>query len=180
MTGYCLLVAATLVATAVGQTLTTTPAVSLTVTLTAEARVVKVGSHIVLNVVLTNSSDKPIQLAVARNDGLNGEANYRVLLTDQNGNPVPETAYYRNFKCALRQGPCTESDPQFGLSGNMMGIPLAVGGELRTQIDLNKLFTITVPGVYTVQVQWDNSYQPGGVPTSASMRSNRLTIKVQP
>jgi hypothetical protein len=173
-----LLLVLALMGASTGQSSTPGPVLPLTVSLRAEKTVVKLGSDMVANVALTNVSQHPVMIPMSLNTR-NGETGYLVSLKDNAGKPVPETPYYRKFKCAVREGPCVDDDPSFGLTSNFIEGPLPPGSSWPMEIHLMTLFAITEPGTYTLQAEWGDA-KGRAIPVGARIRSNKLTITVQP
>jgi hypothetical protein len=129
-----------------------TPAFSLSIT--AEPQTAKPGAEVTLSIVLTNNSQKQLPF---RMDRYHPESNFTIRVTDPTGEPAGKTRIYR-MNTGDRTGKDAVEAPydphhevisigSVGVSGIQPGIVL----EQKTV--LNKLFDLTQPGKYTIQVE---------------------------
>lgn len=175
---YCLLLACTLVDVSIAQSGSAQPVVPLAVSLTADKNVVKLGSDIVVKVAVTNLSQHPVVIPLPLQTQ-NGETGYLLSLKDSAGQAVPETPYYRKFRCWAKEAPCAASDGSDGFTTNFAEGPLPPGSSWRMEIHLTKLFVISEPGTYTLQAEWGDA-TGRAIPVGALIESNKLTITIQP
>jgi len=118
----------------------------------AEKTVAEISRPTIIHFEISNESDKPISLT----DRLFPERDYEVHVRDSNGKEAQLTERGRQ----LRHGP---------LKGSQTTAVLAPGERYTDKEDLAKLYTISVPGTYSIEVcrdiqMWGNIY------------SNRITL----
>ena len=129
---------------------------SFSITITTPKSVLKVASDIPIDIIIRNISDGDIDLPRSVRLDL-GEWFTDVEVSDEKGNMMPETKYYR----VLRGKDIYDSEPrpdgkfvpktqsQQGLSG----YSVKPGETLRDGLVLNKLVDLTRPGKYAVRVR---------------------------
>jgi len=160
--------------------------VPVSTTISVPKNTAKLGSPVLVEITLRNISDNEIFVSEEPNFR-QGETNYLVQMWDSKGQPVPETDYYRRYKCAFGEGPCNSSELPSTFVGSSWSVRLAPGAALKNEnvpdtdvVDLNKLFRLTAPGEYKVQVQRDDEHLQGGHRPSEYSKSNVLTITLVP
>ncbi len=163
-----------------------TQTVPVSTTIAVSKNTAKLGSSLLVEITLRNVSDNEIFVSEEPNFR-QGEKNYLVEMWDSKGQPVQETDYYRRYKCAFQEGPCSSSEPPSTFVGSSWSVKLAPGAALKNEnvpdtdvVELNKLFRLTAPGEYKVQVQRDDEHLPGGHRPSDYSKSNILTITLAP
>lgn len=146
---------------------------SFSVTIATPANVVKIGSDIRIDITIKNTSDHEIDLPRSVRTDL-GEWFTDVEVSDEKGNAMPETKYYR----VLRGKDTYDNEPRpdgkfapkvqqtFGLSG----YSVKPGANLRDGTVLNKLVDLTRPGKYTIRVRRRDEG------TKLSVTSNTITV----
>ncbi len=160
--------------------------VPVSTTIAVSKDTARLGSPVLVDITLRNISANEIFVSEEPNFR-QGEKNYLVEMWDSKGQPVPETDYYRRYKCAFQEGPCSSSEPASTFVGSSWSVRLAPGAALKNEsvpdtdvVELNKLFRLTAPGEYKVQVQRDDEHLPGGHRPSDYSKSNTLTITLVP
>ena len=93
-----------------------------------------------------------------------GETHYKLTVAARDGRPAPPTAYSRGLASSLTVAVCSAG------CGSRIIPPR---GSFRDQIIVTKLYDLTIPGVYILQI----SAQWGTLPRVAS---NQLRITVVP
>jgi hypothetical protein len=139
-----------------------------TLTIQAKQPEYKVGSEIWVEVAFKNVSNREIEIT-PRLEGLGNlelASHYYITdIRDQKGNPAQETEL----------GQAARADT--GLIGSFTSSlgghddPLRPGESRPNEIHLNKLYDLSKPGKYTVQVQFRDTNGP-------AVKSNRITITV--
>ena len=171
-----------LLVVAVAGTLAATMALSgqsdFSITVSTAANTVKAGSDLKIDMIETNLMDHPIQV------GLIAKANIAVL--DSNGNPV------RDVPPVLIKHPAENGKPEWMETylpqvGTRL-IDLGPGKTIKDQFVVTKLFDLSNPGKYTIQVRSldektarDGDTRDGvHVVTGTLVKSNTLTVTVTP
>lgn len=134
----------------------------LTISISVVNPTVKVGTEIRIHVVLRNVSDKAMLIPTSP-DPSEAELHYRVQVRDKSEKDAPETTYGHTVRTT-------------GFSGSEMKISLQPGGTLEQDTLLRKLFDLSTPGVYEVQLSRRVPYDPNG----ETVKSNMITITVTP
>ena len=136
-----------------------------TVTIAAEQAAAKIGSPIIIHIVLRANSEKTLTIPEARHDGTHGEYNYRVSVVGPKRISPPDTKHGRNMKKGTEVRTLTSTIIKY----------LNKGDELTEDVDLQNVVSITEPGDYVVQVERAD-------PAFASMhiKSNKLALHVGP
>ncbi len=107
---------------------------------------------------LTNVSEQPLGLMV---EATQAEFYYRVRVFDESGREARETEYGRNIR--LRHW-----------LGSEAGTILKPGGQLTEETTITKLFDLSTPGEYRVEL----SRPVSGDSKAGIVKSNSITIKV--
>ena len=141
------------------------PVYSITVAPPADP--IRLGSPINVTVTVTNISSKEIYLASDR--GPNTKYKDFTYLLMKNGREVETTWFHR--KITGRNRP---DDPPEVEAGSSITLPHAPGTIFVMTIDLKRLYEITVPGVYTLEVSRFDEY------SKTTVRSKNLTLKIVP
>jgi hypothetical protein len=119
----------------------------------------KVGQDIILDVTITNISDRTIVME------LTSEAcDYVWDVRDTNGNEVPESPEMLQLGC---------QDPP-GMTGADMIFPLKPNESYRTKLSMSKWKAISHPGEYTIQL----SRGLNRIQKETVVKSNKITISV--
>jgi len=101
---------------------------------------IKVNSEPMLQIDLTNTSGHEIRIAKSPGDS-EAEFQFDIEVRDPNGNPAQETAYLRKLK-----------DKNTLKWWSRISLTLAPGESLKDTALIGKLFDLSQPGKYTVQV----------------------------
>jgi hypothetical protein len=124
--------------------------------------VVKADSNVPLDIILTNTSDKDM----SSGEILGGaELNYDIDVRGSKGELAPETSFGRKLH---------HKDPGFTLGGSVVAYHLKPGRTHETRSFLNRVYDLSQPGKYTIQVQ---RRDPG---SNTIVKSNATTITVVP
>jgi hypothetical protein len=102
---------------------------------------VQLGTQVRVTITLKNNSDYDIAFDSSSVPG-EAEFHYSVLLLDDDGKPVPETKYSR-----ILQGKEHETYTE-----NVLSVTIQPNEEAKDDFVLNKLFDLSKPGKYTLQV----------------------------
>ncbi len=143
-------------------------------TLTASAvnDLVKVGSAVVLNVTVTNTSNHEISIWKANSKDQGGYV-YKVNVKIEKDSSPRETTFGRRIR--LHHGNLaniTPDDYMVGASG--APLPLRPGKTRKDEVNVSRLYDLSQPGNYIVQVQlFDET-------TKIFVKSNNIMIKVIP
>jgi hypothetical protein len=135
------------------------------VTIQTAQSVVKVGSQIRVEVILTNTSGRDLGFTKSVGDET-AESNYLINVSDGHGKPVAETAHHRRVR-AENSLPVTHSNQI---------VTLKPGERLKEQAILNNLYDIGRPGRYVIMAQRDVPQEQG----KGVVKSNAVTITVAP
>ncbi len=115
------------------------------------------GDDVLVTVTLTNTSGGPLLASQTLEGGLD----YDVIVLDSSGNKAAETAYGR------------------GMQSHVSGT-LNSGDSISEEIVLNKLFDMTHPGEYSIQVRRTltvmSSSNPSETAYTPNLRSNTVTV----
>jgi hypothetical protein len=106
---------------------------------------VTAGSDVIVNIVLTNTSESRDHFAeylVSRNAA---EFDYWIDVRDEKGKAAPQTKYGIKLKG-------DGVHPPAATTSNSFDLPFKPGEIVRPRIVVNKLFDLSQPGVYTIQV----------------------------
>ena len=133
-----------------------------TIRISADPSMVKVGSGVDVEVVLKNTSAKPLDCSVAISDLTGQDPSLTFDVRDERGNLAPRRVY---------------SYPELATGHAIVGCAVAPG-ETRTEgQDITRIYDITRPGVYTIQVSKAISLTNAG---AGVVKSNKMTITVSP
>jgi hypothetical protein len=128
---------------------------------------IRVGSPIIVTVTVKNISGKEIYMEHLRSqDGRYVDFNYLLL---KDGHEVETTFFHRKITGRNRPG-----DPDEVWTGSYIALPHPPGTIFVMPIDLKRLYEITEPGVYTVEVSRMDEH------SKTKVRSNTLTLKILP
>ncbi len=124
------------------------------VSISLEQNVVKAGSEVRLDIVLTNTSDENIVIAGWENESCEI---YEIEIHDSEGKRLPQ----RN-ECLPSENPnqttvCVTSDSPAILTCVPQNQVLKPHGEMKEKILVNELYDLSRPGKYTIQAQRQNS-----------------------
>ena len=133
---------------------------TFSVTIAAAQGPFQAGSPIKIDITIKNVSDHEIRVEREAIQSM-GESTHEFDVRDSNGNPVPETRYYRRFKDPLTWH-------------NYRRSILAPGGTAKDEVTLNKLYDLSIPGEYTVQARRHNDFYSG-----EWVKSNTIKITVK-
>lgn len=139
------------------------PVVTLSLSIAARPFMVKSGQDIRVDINITNGSNKPMPLAVSNAEG-HAEFNYDIQVMRQDKRPVGRTDYGRSLVGA--------GTLSIGFSNRL--IYLKPGQSQSDYFVLNKIYDVSRPGVYFVQIQ-----QAPVAGTNATARSNSIEVVVQ-
>ena len=156
--------------TASSQQTTTTASAGYRTSLTIRAanRTVKVGSPVWVDVTEANNSDQMVAVGRERPQNMDqGGESFRVDVWNSKGLRPPETAFYRKILGHLTP----EEKANFSASDLRTSSGIAMflkpGTSITDRIDIGRLYDLSIPGAYTIQVQL-----PGG--------SNKITVNITP
>ena len=139
------------------------PAFSLSVS--ALPAHVSPGEPIQLTVSLVNNSRD--EFSLSQENGISGEVDYDVFVTDAQGADAPTTAYYRSIK-----GKRLPQDTKTSHAYSSQILILQPGQSTNSRIDLGRLFKIDEPGTYRV---WVERVEPGH---NLRVKSNVVAVTV--
>jgi hypothetical protein len=146
------------------------PALRLTISLPVP--VVKAGSDVRVNVALRNIADHSVNLTFAPRvfNGAAGDVHlYRAIVTDGKGNPAAYTAFGKKIWGE-------DAAPGALLDGSMILVqPLNPGEEGKHFLMIGKLYDLSKPGKYTIQVTRLDLED-----TRIPLKSNTITVTVEP
>ena len=128
-------VAATIFLVMVARAIATTPAAPISLEIAIPSTGVKVGSEIRVTVTVTNVTAEPIDIAVGT-----AELMYKIELRDVSGNSVPQRKYIRT----LTLGP----------------LKLGPGESHHDELVLSRIYDLSHPGTYVVQVRRQSRWEP--------------------
>lgn len=128
---------------------------------------VKVGSEIVVNIALTNLTDQGI--SVDMEAGGRGEFDFTINVNDSAGRPAAYSEYYRAVKGQHETG-----RPMVVVTYSSGPHPVKARGVLKDTVQLDKLYDLSQPGKYTVQLERVD------VLTKILVKSNQITVTVTP
>ncbi|MGA3080303.1 MAG: hypothetical protein ABSD44_02845 [Terracidiphilus sp.] len=132
-----------------------------TITISASHQPFHAGEKMLVHVALTNVSDKTLTVSGSASSE-EAEWFYAVQVHDTNGKDAPETEYGRAARANAVQ------------FGSMVTDWIKPGGKFEEGVDLNKLFDLTSPGEYEVQLSRHISDDP----KKDVVTSNKITITV--
>ena len=133
-----------------------------TITISASEHAFRAGAKVRVHVMLTNISDETLNMERSP-DPEKAEEHYTVLVHDKkNGKDVPKTDYGRS----IREGEAI---------GSEIAVWLKPGESLEENVDISKLFDISYPGEYEVQLSRHISDDP----KKETVESNKITIIVK-
>ena len=136
-----------------------------TVTISSPQSDVRIGTPIVIHIVLKSTSEKQITVPEAIHAGNQGEYNYRIFVHGPGGNVPSDTPHGARMK----KGGEVET------MSRVLIYPLNLGDEITDDVDLNNVVAITTPGDYVVEVERaDRLY------SDQHIRSNKLVLHVAP
>jgi hypothetical protein len=143
------------------------------ITISTRQSTVKAGAEVKVGVTLTNTSDHQIYLARSM-DRVSGEDHAQVEILSENGNPPPETKY-RRFLRGEDHEPGSHGQPPRPRIGSDISYRINTGKTLEDVIVVSKLYDLSKPGRYTIQVsRFDQTYSKTWV------KSNKITLTVTP
>lgn len=125
---------------------------------------VKAGSEIRLRVTLTNTSDHDLSFGIAPGETPDQTLSYTVDIRDARGQQAPPTAFLRDLR---EHRPLT--------AGSVFGYTLSPGKSYEEELVITKLYVLSHPGRYTIQVA--RSQKPWPNPAS-NVKSNAIAIIV--
>jgi hypothetical protein len=140
-----------------------------TIAISTAKSAVKAGSDITIEVIFTNTSKANILFAsgVKRED--QGELDYTVHVRDSSAARAPETKRGH----LLRTGEDSPGADTYLIISSTMNIDVLPGGTVKREILLNRLYDLSKPGKYTVQVERI-------IGASALLtKSNALTVSIE-
>ncbi|MBI2682463.1 MAG: hypothetical protein HYX26_04475 [Acidobacteriales bacterium] len=131
----------------------------LSITISTPRDVLRAGSEIRLDITLVNTSDHGVH--IARSTG-GPELDYEIEICDLGGKPSVETSYGRKI-----HGKESERMPR---AGSFVSGTLQPGKEFQQQVILNKMYDLSQPGKYVIQVR---RFDPT---TKAHLKSNKIIV----
>lgn len=142
---------------------------SYSVTITTPQTVVKVGSKINIDILLTNTSNQ--EIIVTADNGARGEFEYTIFVSDRYGHEPHETKYLRAVRGKDSGDPGDTTSLVVVHSSGLRQVK--PGGILKSSIDLTKLYDLP-PGRYTIRVEDIEQA------SQTHIKSNALTVTVTP
>jgi hypothetical protein len=131
--------------------------------------VISAGSEPKLSIVLKNTSDHEIMLGRSVQPG-HGELHHDVEVRDDKGDLAPETEYHRKIKGRLSATP-GKAPPPPNVRSDIF-IPMKPGETRNDDLTISKLYDLSKPGKYTIQVsRFDED-------TKGVVKSNTITVSV--
>ncbi len=161
------LVVATLVLPNVNSAQSISP--SFSIAITVPQSLVKPGSEIEMRVVLTNVASHDIR--IPQENGARAEFAYTITVKDHDGNAPPETEYFAAVKGknVTKPGKLTlVVTDSYGLHS------VKPGANMTDSVDLNKLYDLSQPGKYAIQVERIDDV------SKTVVKSSSITITVVP
>jgi hypothetical protein len=149
-----------------GQTASTKQVVNkpdLSLTISTKQDVVKVGSGLIVTILLTNTSSQGIEVSHSVTDHTEFTHDFDVL--DEKGKMVAHTKYGDEVK-----GEDQKQPP--GIVDSFVLLPLEPGQAMKDEIDIAKLFDLSAPGKYTIQIRRGER--------GIKLKSNVLTVTLTP
>jgi len=137
------------------------PEQSLKITIAAAQNSVMAGEPIKIAVTMKNISDHDIKL-VAMGSNSTAELNYEIIARDKNGEMLNETIYGKGLKG--------------GVAGSRKLFTLKPGAEITETSNINKLYDMSMPGEYVIQVEKELPASEG----KGTVKSNTITVTVTP
>ena len=135
---------------------------SFSIAINAPEDIVKADSSVPLDIILTNTSDKD----TSSGEILGGaELNYDIDVRGSKGELAPETSFGRKLH---------HKEPGFTLGGSVVAYYLKPGQTHETRSYLNRVYDLSQPGKYTIQVQRRDP------DSNTIVKSNAITITVVP
>jgi hypothetical protein len=113
--------------------------------------VVKADSEVRIDIILTNTSSHEIVIGEC---GVAAWGHYKIEVQDSYGKPVPKTAWYKwvTGECPPSKVCVQTSSPQVLCLHQAPHQILRPGEFLKEEIDVNKLYDLSQPGKYTIQI----------------------------
>ncbi len=139
------------------------------ITISTAKGTVKSGSDVTVEVIFTNTSKANIVFASGAKREDQGELDYTVHVRDSSSARAPETKRGH----LLRTGEDSPGGETYLIISSTMNIDVPPGGTVKREILLNRLYDLSKPGKYTIQVERI-------IGASAVLtKSNVLTITVE-
>ena len=137
------------------------PEESLKITIVAAQNSVMAGDPIKITVTMKNMSDHDITMVAVGNNS-KAELNYEIITRDKNGEMLNKTIYGKGLKG--------------GVAGSRKLFTLKPGAEITETSDINKLYDMSMPGEYIIQVEKELPASEG----KGTVKSNTITVTVTP
>jgi Carboxypeptidase regulatory-like domain len=134
---------------------------SLKITIAAAQSNVMAGDPIKIAIRMKNISDHDITM-VAVGGNTQAELNYEIIARVKNGEMLNETIYGKGLKG--------------GVAGSRKLFTLKPGAEITETSDINKLYDMSMPGEYVIQVEKELPASEG----KGTIKSNTITVTVTP
>ena len=135
------------------------PEQSLKITIVAAQNSVMAGDPIKITVTMKNMSDHDITMVAVGNNS-KAELNYEIIAREKNGEMVDETRYGKGLKG--------------GVAGSRKLFTLKPGAEITETCNINKLYDMSMPGEYVIQVEKELPASEG----KGTIKSNTITVTV--
>jgi hypothetical protein len=133
------------------------------ITITAPKTVIKSGSPVVVELILTNISKRNLTL-----EDRSPMCDYVVEVRDSANKLAPDTEYKRTLGCGM--------GPTIIMSGRDSLLPLMPNGSRGEQFVVSQLSDMSQPGTYSVQISRQIPKSLGG----GVVKSNTITVTVTP
>jgi hypothetical protein len=164
----------TLLAAAIGYGAGKAP-LPYSITISTPNLIVKAGSQVRITIIVKNITDRKVP--VMQSNGVDeGEFNYDLDIRDEQGKQAPETNELRS----LRGEPDEHGHRHASYIVSEITYYLKPGETLQDGIIANKLYDLSKPGKYTIQVsRYKPEYGKHGF-SKARVKSNKITLTVTP
>lgn len=147
----------------------------LSLSIQAENSVVNIGAELKVDIVLKNVSGRTITLDRADGTSDRAEVDYEIEMTDPSGRRAARTGYGASFTPDFRTSVQPDGSLHYPAGGSMDFFSLDAGDELRESASLDKIFTISNPGVYLVRA----SRKEGTGTNAVDVVSNTISVTVK-
>ena len=133
----------------------------LEITISTQQSNVMAGDPIKIAIRMKNISKHDITMAAVGSNS-QAELNYEIIARDKNGGMLYETIYRKGIKR--------------GVAGSRKLFTLKPGEEITEKANVNKLYDLSMPGEYTIQVEKELPPSEG----KGMIKSNTITVTVTP
>ncbi len=135
----------------------------LEIAISTQQSKIMAGDPIKIAITMKNMSDHDITIIKFGGDS-QAELNYEIIVRDKNGEMLNETSYRKGIK--------------EGVAGSRKLFTLKPSAEITEKANINKLYDLSMPGEYTVQVE--KELPPSEGKGKGTIKSNTITVTVTP